>query len=426
MEKPQGGVYDDQPRFALIDEKGTQQTSIKEQEQPAAEAGNSAAPDAVSRRASTSPAPLPSTEASEATPTTKRKSLTASAKKRPKRPKKKSGKPKSGREASATDESDNGPYCICRGPDDHRWMICCENCEDWFHGECINITKETGESLIEKFICPNCTKGNRVTLYKKMCRLEGCRKPARLKESPPSDFCSNDHAQAWWERMVARLPKGAQNLGDQLSQEQLMAILEADLGCVGENGMWKIARTPFSGELPEGAGREGDSTGDALSRILSDEEKEILKKTAKERAKLAEESLNCHKMLTLLELVQEDRKAGITAGRCTDDMCGYHSALDVVSARDAFAAYLKTVEGEATFKDSKLVSPPEAEICGRKRCKVHSGWHKMLLLGVKHEIKELANQVLELEEEEGIIREAARERWKRKQAENNWVEVLDS
>ncbi|RDA84871.1 hypothetical protein CP532_2104 [Ophiocordyceps camponoti-leonardi (nom. inval.)] len=427
MEEAQDGVYyNDHSRFALIDEKAitkeptTTEQQQQQQQQPlnqgvAAEVGSSALPESAA-----SPAPLPSTEAPDATPASKRKSSAASIKKRPKRPKKKSDKNKNAREESADDESDNGPYCICRGPDDHRWMICCESCEDWFHGECINITKETGEGLIERFICPKCTIGNRVTLYKKTCALDGCRKPARLTQDPSSVFCSNEHGQTWWERMVGRLPKGPNS--DQLSQEELMALLRADLGYVGEDGKWKVARRPFSGELPTEAGG-GD---DALSRVLSEEEKEMLDAAASERAQLAEESLNCHKMLTLVELVQEDRKAATAAGRCAEDTCGYHSALDVVSARDAFAAYIKTAEGEAAFREAKFVSPPDAEVCERKRCKVHSGWHKMLLQGVKHQIKELANQVMEVEEEERIIREAARERWKRKQAEQNWVEVIDS
>ncbi|KAL2158426.1 hypothetical protein VTH06DRAFT_4474, partial [Thermothelomyces fergusii] len=65
-------------------------------------------------------------------------------------------------------ESDSGPYCLCRGPDDHRFMIACDRCEDWFHGECIGMDKHTGENLVQKYICPNCTDGGRyATRYKK-------------------------------------------------------------------------------------------------------------------------------------------------------------------------------------------------------------------------------------------------------------------
>ena len=71
---------------------------------------------------------------------------------------------------SSDEETDNGPYCICRGPDDHRWMIGCDVCEDWFHGECVKLDKETGEKLVERFVCPNCTDGrHNYTKYRKTC-----------------------------------------------------------------------------------------------------------------------------------------------------------------------------------------------------------------------------------------------------------------
>lgn len=48
-------------------------------------------------------------------------------------------------------------------------MICCDSCEDWFHGKCVNITKAMGQQMEEQGIewrCPNCvknTKNNPVT-----------------------------------------------------------------------------------------------------------------------------------------------------------------------------------------------------------------------------------------------------------------------
>lgn len=51
------------------------------------------------------------------------------------------------------EEEDDGVFCVCRGPDDHTWMIACDGpCEDWFHGRCINMTEKQGE-LIEKYYC---------------------------------------------------------------------------------------------------------------------------------------------------------------------------------------------------------------------------------------------------------------------------------
>jgi COMPASS component SPP1 len=70
--------------------------------------------------------------------------------------KKKVGK-KGNKKASTKEESeeddDNEVFCICRKPDNHTWMIGCDGeCEDWFHGKCVNIDPRDAD-LIEKYIC---------------------------------------------------------------------------------------------------------------------------------------------------------------------------------------------------------------------------------------------------------------------------------
>ena len=102
---------------------------------------------------------------------------------------------------------ENELFCICRGPDDHTWMIACDGgCDDWFHGRCVGMDEKDGK-LIEKYICPNCTSsGDRgQTLWKPMCRLDTCRKPARVDGKNPSKYCSDEHGQ---EFMRARACKG--------------------------------------------------------------------------------------------------------------------------------------------------------------------------------------------------------------------------
>ncbi|UNI13742.1 hypothetical protein JDV02_000458 [Purpureocillium takamizusanense] len=444
VQTPAANGIRDEPRFVLIDDDPVKTENGTDSPRPAANG------DATSAAFKPSPTPLPSTETPDPVPSQpaptmahpKKKGTASTVKKAPKRPrngapgkKPKKSKPSSQGPNAASgddddDESDNGPYCLCRGPDDHRWMICCEHCEDWFHGECINLSKDVGESLIERFVCPNCTKGNLRTIYKKTCAMGACRKAARLLQDQPSVFCSNEHAQAWWERMVGRLPKGLAKapLNDQLSQDELMALLGSSLSEADEDGVWKMSKPPFSAPLPKAS---ADANADeALALILSDEEKKFLENSSKARLQLGEETLLCHKMLSLVELAQERRRAAITAGRFGEDICGYDSRLDTISARDAFAAYAKSPEGETTFKESKLSDPlGEGDVvrgmCERKRCKVHSGWQKMLPLGIKYQIREMASQAAEVGEEEQNVREAAGERWKRKQAEQNWVEVLE-
>jgi COMPASS component SPP1 len=146
---------------------------------------------------------------------------------------------------SSDDDMDSGPYCICRGPDDHRWMISCDVCEDWFHGECINIDKERGEKLIERFVCPNCTDGKQhYSKYKKTCSLAGCINPARIYgKKDNSVFCSTEHCDAWWASIIATLPTKAatKNALEVLTQEDFMGLLAS----TANQGGWKLGDKPF-------------------------------------------------------------------------------------------------------------------------------------------------------------------------------------
>ncbi|KND00230.1 uncharacterized protein SPPG_04564 [Spizellomyces punctatus DAOM BR117] len=46
-------------------------------------------------------------------------------------------------------------YCMCREPDYGKFMIQCDNCEEWFHGKCVGLTKKAGEKLTT-YHCPLC------------------------------------------------------------------------------------------------------------------------------------------------------------------------------------------------------------------------------------------------------------------------------
>ncbi|EPX71831.1 Set1C PHD Finger protein Spf1 [Schizosaccharomyces octosporus yFS286] len=83
-----------------------------------------------------------------------------------------------------------GPtYCLCKGPDDGRWMLGCDGCEDWFHGECVNIP-ESYDELTVQYFCPSCTaSGHGVTAWRRKCRLRECSKPAEAS----SKYCCHEH-----------------------------------------------------------------------------------------------------------------------------------------------------------------------------------------------------------------------------------------
>uniref|UniRef100_A0A8C2ZES8 CXXC-type zinc finger protein 1 n=1 Tax=Cyclopterus lumpus TaxID=8103 RepID=A0A8C2ZES8_CYCLU len=57
-------------------------------------------------------------------------------------------------------EGENAPlYCICRKPDINCFMIGCDNCNEWFHGHCINITEKKAKAIREWY-CTRCKDKN--------------------------------------------------------------------------------------------------------------------------------------------------------------------------------------------------------------------------------------------------------------------------
>ena len=51
-------------------------------------------------------------------------------------------------------------FCVCRQPDDNRFMVCCDGCEDWFHPPCIGLTEKFVKD-IEHFLCSECELRNK-------------------------------------------------------------------------------------------------------------------------------------------------------------------------------------------------------------------------------------------------------------------------
>lgn len=53
-------------------------------------------------------------------------------------------------------------YCLCRKPyDESQFYICCDKCQDWFHGRCVGILQSEADT-IDEYICPNCQRNSSV------------------------------------------------------------------------------------------------------------------------------------------------------------------------------------------------------------------------------------------------------------------------
>ena len=51
-------------------------------------------------------------------------------------------------------------YCYCRQPyDESQFYICCDKCQDWFHGRCVGILQSEAE-FIDEYVCPECTRNS--------------------------------------------------------------------------------------------------------------------------------------------------------------------------------------------------------------------------------------------------------------------------
>ena len=53
---------------------------------------------------------------------------------------------------------DAARYCVCNGFSDGKFMIACEECDEWFHGRCVGIDENAAEDSAEDWKCPACIR----------------------------------------------------------------------------------------------------------------------------------------------------------------------------------------------------------------------------------------------------------------------------
>ncbi|XP_039494998.1 uncharacterized protein LOC120454059 [Drosophila santomea] len=93
-------------------------------------------------------------------------------------------------DASESQEDDDDPnklWCVCRQPHNNRFMICCDLCEDWFHGTCVGVTKAMGTDMENKGIdwkCPKCVKRQEERSQPRITDMLVTRPTAQPEERP--------------------------------------------------------------------------------------------------------------------------------------------------------------------------------------------------------------------------------------------------
>jgi COMPASS component SPP1 len=368
--------------------------------------------------------------------------------------------PDNSSQAHASDDDgdsseDHNLYCLCKKPDNHRWMIGCDGgCDDWFHGDCVNM-KQADEELVDRFICPLCEEvGRGVTTWKPMCRRDGCRKPARLIKDRESKYCSDTCGTLFMTEQLQRTAgaKGANGtkdkakkakkkggkrdeaeaeeeeeeeeeeeptpLGGVLRSKDLKALVDASPNIQTFKSLGTGVLTPPQTASPNRATFDGvPHSIDGFA--LTTGERERLNALYNEKSQLNDR----------LEVLKEREKfvsmAKEQAVRVSErekikvkEFCGYDSRLSWSDAE--FLAWRNSPHGRAAFEFSTLSPTPEQigadgseakeTVCLKKRCPKHPQWQKLNLQDARFEELEVVEAVRECEKEEKSVRERARRR----------------
>jgi len=121
------------------------------------------------------------------------------------------------------DEDDpNRTYCICNGKDDGRFMIYCEKCKNWFHGECVHVTAKEAES-IEYYVCPLCRQKE----------VDATKRPRDDEpDSAPVKKAKTDYPEVW-SGTIEKKPIPAFNISARLLSGEYNNVLPQNIEISG-------------------------------------------------------------------------------------------------------------------------------------------------------------------------------------------------
>ena len=348
---------------------------------------------------------------------------------------------------------DHNLYCICRKPDNHKWMIGCDGgCDDWFHGECVNL-KQADEGLVDRFICPLCKengKGN--TSWKPMCRRDGCRKPARVAKDNLSKYCSDECGVLFMSEQLqrtagARGANGAKDklkkkkkvtemetgddeeptpLGGVLRAKDLKALVDASPNIQSFRNLGTGVLSPPQTASPTRATFAGLPNGENLALTAAETERLTALHNEKTQLKDRLEVLKDREKFVSMAKEQATRIADREKMKMKE-FCGYDSRLSWSDAE--FLLWRNSKYGCAAFKFSTLSPTTEQissmpttngseamdidvkeSVCLKKRCPKHPQWQKLNLQDARFEELEVVEAIRECEKEERSVRERARRR----------------
>ncbi|KAF2214587.1 hypothetical protein CERZMDRAFT_36554 [Cercospora zeae-maydis SCOH1-5] len=332
---------------------------------------------------------------------------------------------------------DGDLYCICRKPDSGEFMIGCDGtCDDWFHGKCVGVA-EKDKNLIDKYICPACTKaGIGRTTWKRICRRSDCRRPAKAgktkSDSHSSKYCSEECGVLYFREMAAK-SRGA---GDNASRRgaRRKGSLDAsdrqddDLGARGGAlAAGEVKALLHASNTVEEFRKLGDGVLSPPATPDADGEKGVPQYTeseARDLARIASEKEHARQRHALLK----DRMKFVTMAKqaasrvATEkelkpkEYCGYDPRIEW--NEEQFQAWRNSNIGQQAFETEKLVSGPDQnasgmldedlsvpDVCDRKKCARHMEWSKLAVDDIRFEMSDNGDRMRSLDREEQEIKE---------------------
>ncbi|KYN08295.1 PREDICTED: lysine-specific demethylase lid [Cyphomyrmex costatus] len=148
-------------------------------------------------------------------------------------------------------EAEDSKYCVCRRP---RFgiMLQCELCKDWFHTNCVPLSKALYKSKTPgpkdmKFLCPCCQRSRRPRLETILALLVSLQKiPIRLPEGEALQ-CLTERAMNWQDRarkalstdevssILSKLSVMSQKLVEAAAREKTEKIISSELKKAANN-----------------------------------------------------------------------------------------------------------------------------------------------------------------------------------------------
>ncbi|XP_030369793.1 uncharacterized protein LOC115620614 isoform X2 [Scaptodrosophila lebanonensis] len=155
-------------------------------------------------------------------------------------------------EASESQEDDDDPnklWCICRQPHNNRFMICCDLCEDWYHGTCVSVTKAMGLDMEQKGIDWKCPKCVRVQEEKTQPRITDM----LLNRQPMDETQKDSHLKSKESVDITNQPTEVKCVPQLIKQSSMSTLLEPGSNAPSKRRLLPVAPVKLDVLTPQQA-----------------------------------------------------------------------------------------------------------------------------------------------------------------------------